>query len=127
VLTRGAAILGAVLIGTGPAGAAPVDTLADLWRRLGDCARVDGVPMAAAGSEVTILFSLKRNGSLLGRPRITHARLLGSTADQHDFVAGALGAVSRCLPIPLTDGLGGAVAGRPLSFRITSHRPERAL
>jgi hypothetical protein len=27
----------------------------------------------------------------------------------------------------ITDGLGGAIAGRPLSLRLTSKKPERAL
>lgn len=106
---------------------APADTLASLWRYLGGCARVEGVPPGAAGSEVTVLFSLKRDGSLLGQPRITHSRLTGSEADQQVFVASALGAVSRCLPAQITDGLGGAIAGRPLSLRLTSRKPERAL
>ena len=126
-MRRGLAALGALLLGVTPASAAPVDTLDGLWQTLRACIRLDGVPPAAVGSEVTVLFSLKRDGSLLGRPRITHTRLLGSAGDQRDFIAAALGAVSRCLPLDITDGLGGAIAGRPLNFRIASQRPERAL
>jgi len=107
--------------------AAPADNLASLWRTLGACAKLDGVPPGALGSEVTVLFSLKRDGSLLGQPRITHSRLVGSGDDRRTFVAAALGAISHCLPIPITDGLGGAIAGRPLSLRLTSGKPERAL
>jgi hypothetical protein len=126
-VARGLAVLGALVLSVTPASAAPADTLDGLWQTLRACIRLDGVPPAAVGSEVTVLFSLKRDGSLLGRPRITHARLLGSTGDQRDFIAAALGAVSRCLPMDVTDGLGGAIAGRPLNFRIGSQRPERAL
>jgi hypothetical protein len=110
-----------------PAHAAPVDNLATLWRTLGSCARIESVPAPSLGSEVTVLFSLKRDGSLLGQPRITHSRLLGDPADQRAFMAAALTAVAKCLPIPVTDGLGGAIAGRPLRLRLTSHKPERAI
>lgn len=124
---RAAALALCVAAHSFPAHAAPADNLAALWRALGACAKLDGVPPGALGSEVTVLFSLKRDGSLLGQPRITHSRLLGDPADQRAFMAAALTAVAKCLPIPVTDGLGGAIAGRPLRLRLTSHKPERAI
>lgn len=110
-----------------PASSAPADSLAGLWSYLGGCARLEGVPPGAAGSEVTVLFSLRRDGSLLGQPRITHSHLIGSGEDQRAFIAASLGAVSRCLPAQITDSLGSAIAGRPLSLRLMSRKPERAL
>jgi len=128
-MRRSRAALLALGVAAHPAGAyaAPADNLATLWRTLGACATLDGVPPGAVGSEVTVLFSLKRDGSLLGQPRITHSRLVGTGDEQRGFIAAALGAVSRCLPMAITDGLGGAIAGRPLSLRLTSKKPERAL
>lgn len=73
-----------------------------------------------------MLFSLKRDGSLQGQPQITHSYLRRDTATQRAFVAGALAAVASCMPVAITDGLGGAIAGRPLRLRLTSHVPERA-
>jgi hypothetical protein len=93
---------------------APANTLPDLWRELSACVKGPG---DSAGSELTIIFALKRDGSLLGKPRITHSHLLGDDA-QNAFVAGAIGGLAKCLPISITDDLGGAVAGRPLSIRI---------
>ena len=120
-----AALLYGVLVH--PAPAAPVDSLATLWTSLNACVRLTDVPAPALGSEVTVLFSLTRRGALLGRPRITHAKLVGREGDQQAFVGEALRAVARCLPLDVTDGLGGAIAGHPLRIRITSRRPERAL
>jgi hypothetical protein len=94
---------------------APADTLPDLWRELSACVRAPG---NSAGSELTIVFALKRDGSLLGKPRVTHSHLLGDADAQNAFVAGAIGALAKCLPMSITDGLGGAIAGRPLSIRI---------
>jgi hypothetical protein len=94
---------------------APANTLPDLWRELSACVKSPG---DSAGSELTIIFALKRDGSLLGKPRITHSHLLGDAGTQSAFVAGAIGALAKCLPISITDDLGGAIAGRPLSIRI---------
>lgn len=101
-------------------------SLAELWQVLSACAQVSGVPAGATGSEVTVLFSLKRDGSLLGQPRITHSRLTGAPVEQRVFVAAALSGIAGCLPAPVTPGLGGAIAGRPFRLRIMSRRPERA-
>lgn len=104
----------------------PAASLAELWQVLSACAQVKGVPAGAVGSEVTVLFSLKRDGSLLGQPRITHSRLTGALDEQRAFVSAALSRIASCLPVPLTPGLGGAIAGRPFRLRIMSRRPERA-
>jgi hypothetical protein len=94
---------------------APANTLADLSRELSACVKAPG---DSSGSELTIIFALKRDGSLLGKPRITHSHLLGDADGQSAFVAGAVGALAKCLPANITDNLGGAIAGRPLSIRI---------
>ncbi|MGU3539469.1 hypothetical protein [Methylobacterium sp. A54F] len=103
----------------------PAATLTELWRRLGACTRVSRVPVDALGSEVTVLFSIRRDGSLQGEPRITYSRLYGDEAAQRGFIGNALADLARCFPISITDGLGGAVAGRPFRLRLTSPRGER--
>ncbi len=100
---------------------APANTLPDLWRELSACVKAPG---GSVGSELTIVFALRRDGSLLGKPRITHSQLLGDADAQNAFVAGAIGALAKCLPISITDDLGGAIAGRPLSIRI-GMQPKR--
>ncbi|WP_158814462.1 hypothetical protein [Methylocapsa sp. S129] len=100
----------------------PANTLPDLWRELGACVRAPG---GHAGSELTIVFSLRRDGSLLGTPRITHSHLIGGADAQKAFVAGAIGALAKCLPVKITDELGGAIAGRLLAIRIAGRRGER--
>jgi hypothetical protein len=124
-IARASSLLLALAAVPTPAQAEPADTLPELWRALGACSRVSGVPAAAAGSEVTVLFSLKRDGGLLGQPRITHSHLTGGPDDQRAFVSAALSGIARCLPVPITPGLGGAIAGRPFRLRIIGQRPER--
>lgn len=113
-----------LLLVSSAAHAEPASTLDGMWKLLGACAQAVGGPAASVGSEVTVLFSIKRDGSLQGQPRITHSMLLGDDAAQKEFLAGVLGAVARCFPLSISDGLGGAVAGRPLRIRVMN-RPKQ--
>jgi hypothetical protein len=98
---------------------APANTLHDLGARLEACLHAArGHDQLANGSEITVLFALKRDGSLLGRPRITHSNLIGGLDDQKLFVAGVISAIDGCLPLDVTPGLGGAIAGRPIALRV---------
>jgi hypothetical protein len=101
----------------------PANSLRELQSALIACMNR---PPGPVGSQLTIVFALKRDGSLLGKPRISQARLTGTPSDQRNFVAGAIAAFGRCLPARITDGLGGAIAGRILSVRLVVHPPETA-
>jgi len=103
----------------------PASTLGGVCQLLGSCSQPIGGLAGSAGSEVTVLFSIKRDGSLQGQPRITHSKLVGDGAAQKEFLAGALSGIARCFPLSITDGLGGAVAGRPLRLRVMNHAWER--
>jgi len=96
------------------------NTLQELFAQLDGC--LAGV-RGAAGSELTVVFSLRRDGSLMSKPRITFAHLSGGPAEQRDFARGFATAFDRCLPARVTDGLGGALAGRPLSMRFILRPP----
>jgi len=109
----------------GAANSAPASTLSDFWMALDACSRRASGPPEATGSELTVLFSVKRDGSLQGKPRITYSHLVGDPAAQKTFVAETLGSIARCFPLPMTAGLGGAMAGRPIRLRIVSRPRER--
>ena len=99
--------------------AAPANTLRDLGARLEACLKTGhSRDELANGSEVTVLFALKRDGSLMGRPRITHSSLIGGVDDQRLFLAAVITAIDGCLPLAVTPGLGGAIAGRPIALRV---------
>ena len=69
------------------------------------------------------MFSLKRNGSLNGKPRISYTKLPADEALRNGDTDAIARALDGCLPIPITDGLGGAIAGRPIALRIGGKRP----
>ncbi len=45
--------------------------------------------------EITLLFSLRRDGTLIGRPRATWSKLAGDEETQRAFVASVLEALDR--------------------------------
>jgi hypothetical protein len=92
----------------------PANTLQQLFAQLDHCL---GAPNGVAGSQITVVFSLKRDGAVLGKPRISFSRLPGTDAEKSAFVEGVASAFDKCLPASITDALGGAIAGRPISMR----------
>ena len=121
-----AAICAAAALGLGAlrpdaAEAAPANTLRELWAQLGQCLQT---AEGAEGLDVTIVFSLKRDGALLGKPRITHSKPV-SDADLQRAAVSLERAMNKCLPASITDALGGAIAGRPLGLRIQGVRKAK--
>jgi hypothetical protein len=116
-------LIAIALLAVGPARAqsSAANSLSEMWRGLSLCI---GAPGDRSGSELTIVFALKRDGSLLGTPRITHSRLVGDANAQKTFVALAIDALQKCLPVKITDDLGGAIAGRMFAFRFASRPRE---
>jgi hypothetical protein len=101
-------------------GAAPANTLVELQRQFGAC--MAGKPAGPAGSRLTIMLMMKRDGSIFGKPRITFSHLEGDGQARQAFVVDAERAVQACLPFRITPSLGGAIAGRP--FFVSLGRPK---
>lgn len=97
-----------------PARAEPANTLNQLFNNLNRCLIQHGLSLHS-GSAMTLRFSLKRDGSLNGKPRVTYAKLPADEADRQRDVAVISDAFGQCLPLSITDALGGAIAGQPLS------------
>jgi hypothetical protein len=95
--------------------AAPANTLRELSAELNACALQRGVD---ANAELTVVFMLNRRGEVIGKPRITHSQLPDDPAARSRIAADVARAFDQCLPLPITDGLGGAIAGRPIAIRL---------
>ena len=74
--------------------AGPANTLQELSRQFSSC--LAKMPLSA-GSQVTITFALRRDGSAFGKPRISYSRLEGDTEQRQRFLADAEAAIdSSC-------------------------------
>ncbi|MBZ9676804.1 hypothetical protein [Mesorhizobium sp. ES1-1] len=69
---------------------------------------------------VTLQFSLRRNGTLIGKPRATYSDLGDDQQLSRAFMASILKALDEALPLPFSDSMGGAIAGRMLVPRFTA-------
>ena len=76
------------------------------------------------GTDVTVQFSLNRRGGLIGKPRITHAHWEGDDRDRRAAAVSIADGFDRCLPVAISDSLGGAIAGRPIAYRMRGRRPD---
>jgi hypothetical protein len=99
---------------------APANTLVDLQRQFSAC--MAGKSAGPAGSRLSIMLMMKRDGSIFGKPRITFSHLEGDRQARQAFVDDVDRAVEACLPFRITPSLGGAIAGRP--FVLTFGRPK---
>jgi hypothetical protein len=104
--------------------AGALSRLREIYPAIAACWRVpDGLARLERG-EVTVRFSLRRDGSVQGTPRVTFANLAVDGAARQRLTEAAIDAVRRCTPLHLTDGLGGAVAGRPFAVRFVYQGPK---
>lgn len=120
-----AVLLWLVWPGEGRAGPAALDTLNDIFARLHSCWKPP--PLSAANPiDITVVVSFNREGVILGHPRITYESEQASDNDRLQYRLAVMATLQRCTPLPFTEGLGGAVAGRPLAvpFR-TRKRPPK--
>ena len=105
--------------------AAQANTLVQLQRQLGAC--MAGKALGPAGSQLTIMLMMKRDGSIFGKPRITFSHLEGDAETQQGFIDDAERAVETCLPFRITPSLGGAIAGRPFFITQGRLKPEQKI
>lgn len=97
-------------------------TLGDLFAALRACWTPPPENEARADMQMSVSFSFKRDGSLIGPPRITYFTP-GVAAQVRDRYLGAIDAsLGSCAPLSLTKGLGGAIAGRPIMIRYVDNR-----
>jgi hypothetical protein len=103
----------------------PANTLMDMRRQFGEC--MAGKSLGPAGSQLTIMFMMKRDGSIFGKPRVTFSHLEGDEEARKRFVDDAERAITACLPFRVTPALGGAIAGRLFSVTLGGPKPEKAI
>ncbi len=99
-----------------------LDTIGDLFAELRSCWTPPPADAARADMQMTVRFSFKRSGQMIGAPRLTFATE-GAPADTRATYLKAINAsLDACLPLKFTDGLGGALAGRPIAIRYVDNR-----
>jgi hypothetical protein len=101
---------------------APLNTIAEVFAALEACWIPPGLDQARAGMQITVMVSFKRSGELLGKPRITYETPEATQDERLSYRVAMAEALRRCTPLPFTDALGNALAGRPMTLRFIDNR-----
>jgi hypothetical protein len=99
-----------------------VDNFKDLFARLRACWRPP--PRSKANPEnITVIVSFDRHGNILGRPKITHESEQATDNVRILYRIAVMETLQRCTPMPFTDSMGGAAAGRPFAIQFRNLNP----
>ena len=99
-----------------------LDTIGDLFAELRSCWSPPPPDAAHEGMQMSVRFSFKKSGEMIGPPRVTFVTA-GVPADTRDTYLKAINtSLNACGPLKFTDGLGGALAGRPIAIRYVDNR-----
>ena len=102
-----------------------LDTIRDVVLKLHSCWKPP--PLSQANPiDITVIVSFNRAGVILGHPRISYESEQASDNDRLQYRIAVMETLQRCTPLPFTEALGGAVAGRPFAipFRNTKYPPR---
>jgi hypothetical protein len=116
-----AALLLVSWVGSAQAEPNRLDTLKDVFAKLSSCWKPP--PLARANPiDITVIVSFTRDGAILGHPKITYESEQATDNDRLMYRIAVMETLQRCAPLPFTEGLGGAIAGRPLAIRFGARR-----
>jgi len=100
-----------------------LDTLKDIYIALHRCWRPPP-PSLANPIDITVIVSFNREGAILGHPRISYESEQATENDRVQYRIAVMETLQRCTPLPFTESLGGAVAGRPFAIPFKTRQRE---
>ncbi len=99
-----------------------LDNIGDLFAALRSCWTPPPAESAKEGMQMTVRFSFKRSGDLIGPPRMTFATEGAPTEVRSTYLKAINDSIGACVPLKFTGSLSGALAGRPIAIRYVDNR-----
>ncbi|RWE44666.1 MAG: hypothetical protein EOS78_02345 [Mesorhizobium sp.] len=100
-----------------PSSASTLNSMDDVGAAIQSC----WTPPADAGnSTVTLSFSFKRDGTLIGPPRPTAAKVAGDEKARKSFIDAAVAAVKNCTPLNFSPDLAQGIGGNVFTLQLVS-------
>jgi hypothetical protein len=100
-----------------------VDNIKEAFARLRTCWKPPPASQANPDVDITAIVTFTRDGNILGHPKITYESENATDNDRLLYRIAVMEALQRCTPMPFTEGMGGAVAGRPFAVRFQTRKP----
>ena len=107
-----------------PAAKGVLNTLNDIHRALRRCWVWPSELDSSGNMELTVMLSFKADGEIFGG-RITHINRDVSDNERELYLVALERMIRRCSHLPVSAGLGEAIAGRPFLFRIVDTRRQK--
>jgi hypothetical protein len=101
-----------------------LDTLRDMFDALRACWIPPAKEEARSGMQMSVRFAFKRSGDIIAAPRVTHVRQGAAPQTREAYLHAITAALERCTPLHFSEGLGNAVAGRPIAIRFVDNRDQ---
>jgi hypothetical protein len=99
-----------------------VNSIRDMFDALRACWVPPPKDKAHHGMEYTVRFAFKRNGELIAPAQVTYTTH-DVPVEVRDVYRDAVdAALKRCIPMHFSNGMGGAIPGRPISIRFIDDR-----
>jgi hypothetical protein len=102
-----------------------INTIAELMATVHNCWNPPPLAQAHAGMQITVQFSITRDGRLQGKAAIRYESPEASAEERLAYRRSVAESLAHCAPFPITDGLGNAIAGHPLNIRFIDARRQR--
>jgi hypothetical protein len=99
----------------------PLDSIGAMYAALRGCWVPPPKDSGRKGMECTIRFAFKRDGEIIAPPRVTYASHDAPANVRAVYGDAVNAALTRCTP-HFTEGMAGAVAGRPIAIRFVDNR-----
>ncbi len=114
----------ALLLSSTSAQAEPeqVNTIREVFAKLKTCWKPPPASLANPGIDITVIVSFNRNGDILGHPKITYESAQATDNDRLMYRIAVMEALQRCTPMPFSEGMAGAVAGRPFAVQFQNRK-----
>ncbi|WP_332690855.1 hypothetical protein [Bosea sp. (in: a-proteobacteria)] len=117
-------VIGTVSPETIALGGEPLDRLDQIGPALRRCWQPPTAEGPDTAGRASVRFSLRRDGTLFGQPRVTWEVRRAPPGLRERFSNSLLAAVRDCTPMRLSPALGGSIAGRPITIRFHGRAPS---
>jgi hypothetical protein len=99
-----------------------VDNIRDIFAKMRTCWKPP--PASRANPiDITVIVSFNRAGEIFGHPRISYESDAATDNDRLIYRVAVMEALQRCTPMPFTEGMAGAIAGRPIAIKFNVRKP----
>ena len=99
-----------------------LNTIRDVFSALRTCWVPPEKDVARSGMQITLRLSFNSHGGMISEPRTTYVTPDTPPDVRQVYWDAATAALKRCTPLQFTNGLGGALAGRPFAIRFVDDR-----